>query len=56
MNIMCNMYGCVCVCVYFHYAAKEETTNILSSFEGTDFGKKSIKQTTQKFVTVPQTV
>lgn len=56
MNIMWNMYRRVCVCVYFYYAAREETTNILSSFEGIDFGKKDIKQTTKKSVTVPQMV
>lgn len=40
----------------FHYVAKKEIRNILSSFEGTIFGNKNLQQTTKKFVFIPQTV
>lgn len=34
---------CVVLCGLFHYAAKKEIRNILSSFEGTIFGNKNLQ-------------
>lgn len=38
---------CGVLCGLFHYAAKKEIRNILSSFEGTMFGNKNLQQTTR---------
>lgn len=44
------------LCGLFHYTAKKEIINILSSFEGTIFGNKNLQRTTMKFVPIPQMV
>lgn len=47
---------CGVLCGLFHYAAKKEIRNILSSFEGNIFRNKTLQQTTKKFVPIPQMV
>lgn len=50
------MVFCGDFCGLFHYAAKKEIRNILSSFKGTVFGNKNLHWTTKKFVPIPRMV